>query len=167
MIEKYVHVQPTLNTMQLALIEIKLVSPRSFCGQLYQWNRNIVSFDVTSKWQTNLISFFCFHLDTKSLLGKQALTDQTLYICLTWDTHVTIVQDDGYWQCQTEVEFIVAYRYSKFNLYCLLSCRDNSKLNFFLCSSEHCDLASRSRSPTWPWVYIPWISLPSCQVWMQ
>ena len=49
---------------------------------------------------------FCF--EAKSELGKQALTDQTAHVCVTWDTRVTIIQDDGYWRFQTEVELIVA-----------------------------------------------------------
>ena len=72
-------------------------------------------------------------LSSKGSLGKKALTDQTPYMFLTRDVRVTIIQDDGHWRFQTEVERNVAYRCSKFNLYCLLGCRDNSKLNLFLC----------------------------------
>ena len=87
---------------------------------------------MTHKRDTNS-KIYNFRLDTKSLLGKKVLTDHTQYIYLTWDARVTIIQDNWYWRFQTEVEVIVAYRCSKFDLYWLLSCRDNSKLNFFLC----------------------------------
>ena len=41
--------------MQMALIKTELVSPTSFCGQPYQWNGNIVSFDLMSKWHPSMI----------------------------------------------------------------------------------------------------------------
>ena len=41
--------------MQMTLMETELVSPTSFCRQSYQWNGNIVSFDVMSKWRASVI----------------------------------------------------------------------------------------------------------------
>ena len=52
----------------------------------------------------------------------------------------------------------MAYHCSKFNAYCLLSCWDTSTLIFFPLLTQ-CDLASRSRSLEWAWVYMPCISL--------
>ena len=49
-----------------------------------------------SKWNASMTENYVYCLDTKSSLGKKALTDQTPYICLTSDAHETIILDDGY-----------------------------------------------------------------------
>ena len=67
--------------------------------------------------------------------ARKAGTDQTAYMCLASYIRVTILQDEGYWRFQIEVELIVAYRCSKLNAYCLLNCRDYSTLNCFLCQA--------------------------------
>ena len=94
------------------------------------------------------------------------VNDHIAYVCLRRNACVTIIQDEVYWIFWTEVELFMAYRWSKFNLYCLLySCRNNSKLNFSFAQ------------PLWPCIkikviestmsiHIPCINLPSCQVWM-
>ena len=67
--------------------------------------------------------------------ARKAGTVQTTYVCLALDARVTIIQDKGYWRFQTEVERIMAYRCSKCIAFCLLSCRDNSTLNIFICGA--------------------------------
>ena len=43
------------------------------------------------------------------------------------------IQGGGYWIFPIEVELTMAYHCRKFNPYCLLTCRDSSKLNKFHC----------------------------------
>ena len=80
------------------------------------------------------INYVSFVSTPKSALWKQALTRLDC---------VATIQKKGYSRFQNEVERIVANRCSKFNAYCLLSCRDNSKLIFF-----------PSVKPLWPCIEI-------------
>ena len=45
------------------------------------------------------------------------------------------VSIEGYYRFQTEIELTVAYRCSKLNAYCLLTCQDNSTLIFLICQA--------------------------------
>ena len=86
-------------------------------------------FDLTSmsKWRASAILKLRLSPERKQP-ARKAGTDWP--DCVSgWDARVTIIQDDGYWRFQTEVELNVAYRCSN----CLLSCRDSSMLIVCLC----------------------------------
>ena len=74
--------------------------------------------------------------------ARKAGTDQTACVCIVWDARMTVIQEKGYWTFQTEVDLIVSYCCRKFNVYYLLSCRDNSTLICF------------SAKPLWPCIKV-------------
>ena len=53
----------------------KLVSPTSFSWQRYQWNGNIVSFDLKPKWRASVIIKLRHSIGYQKV-GKKALTDR-------------------------------------------------------------------------------------------
>ena len=68
---------------------------------------------------------------------------------LRWSSHIYICFES---HSQCHIKKKKAYRCGKFNAYCLLTCWDNSTPIFFP-AKQLCDLASRSRSSAWAYVY--------------
>ena len=129
----------------------RLGSSISKCANVFAKNQSPLSAVLSVNWE-NCFIWRCAsvivnlrHSSGHQKLARKEGTDWPDSVHRpTWDTRVTIVQDDGYWRFQTEVELNVAYCCSKFNLYCLLSCRD--KIRSWIPLPSHCDLASRSTS---------------------
>ena len=76
-------------------------------------------------------------------------------------------QDEGYWTFWIEVELSMAYHCSKFNPYCLLSCRDKSKMKCFVCQATVTLHYGQGHRHEQEYIYyVMDLSLPLCQVWM-
>ena len=75
-----------------------------------------------------------------------------------WLSHINILN--------VKVTKNMAYRCSKFNACCLLSCRDNSSLDFCICRTTMTLHQGQGHRNDHEQAHIPGKSLPSCQVWI-
>ena len=103
---------------------------------------------------------------TSNIFAKERTTSIVIDVCMLCDytPHNDVLGQSGEEEnkldkpyndihvCKVKIKVKMAYRCSKFNAYCLHSCREHATM-IYLPLPTHCDLASRSRSTKQAWAY--------------